>query len=105
MPAQLICTYTRQIIKRVYVSQNFCQMERMLLELLEDYNGDTTSPMNLVLFNDAMSHVCRITRILRQPRGNALLLGMGGSGIFYILLKKKKTFLLFIIIIFIFHWV
>lgn len=27
-----------------------------------------------------MSLVCRIVRVIRQPRGNMLLIGIGGSG-------------------------
>ncbi|XP_017768545.1 PREDICTED: dynein heavy chain 1, axonemal-like [Nicrophorus vespilloides] len=52
----------------------------VLYHYLRDYNSQTTSPMRLVLFNYAISHVCRIARIIRQPKGNALLLGVGGSG-------------------------
>ncbi|XP_058455827.1 dynein beta chain, ciliary-like isoform X2 [Malaya genurostris] len=54
-------------------------LTRTLGEAQSNYN-DMIGAMNLVLFEDAMSHVCRINRILEGPRGNALLIGVGGSG-------------------------
>ncbi|KYN02640.1 Dynein heavy chain 1, axonemal [Cyphomyrmex costatus] len=58
---------------------NIEKIRSILLDFLHSYNDLTTSPMQLVFFEDAINHICRITRILRQPRGNALLLGMSGS--------------------------
>jgi len=47
---------------------------------LEDYNEMTNNPMNLVLFQFAIQHVSRICRVIKQPQGNVLLVGVGGSG-------------------------
>lgn len=50
-------------------------------EYLANYNENPKKrQLKLVMFLDACDHVSRICRILRQPRGNALLLGVGGSG-------------------------
>jgi hypothetical protein len=38
--------------------------------------GESKQPMGLVMFSDALEHVAKIARILRQPQGNALLLGV-----------------------------
>uniref|UniRef100_A0A8B9ENZ5 Dynein axonemal heavy chain 1 n=1 Tax=Anser cygnoides TaxID=8845 RepID=A0A8B9ENZ5_ANSCY len=49
-------------------------------DYLEEYNQTHTTELRLELFMDAVQHICRISRILRQAPGNALLLGVGGSG-------------------------
>lgn len=36
--------------------------------------------MNLVLFDMAIHHIARITRVIGSKTGNALVIGMGGSG-------------------------
>ncbi|GAB0197572.1 dynein axonemal heavy chain 17 [Grus japonensis] len=54
-------------------------LNKLLAEALDNYN-EMNAAMSLVLFEDAVSHICRISRILESPQGNALLVGVGGSG-------------------------
>ena len=54
-------------------------LKKVLEDKLFEYN-DTNAAMDLVLFQQAMEHICRIARIVDQPSGNALLIGVGGSG-------------------------
>lgn len=54
---------------------------KSLSNYLSDYNdNESFVPMNLVLFDDALKHICRINRVIQLERGNMLLVGLGGSG-------------------------
>jgi dynein heavy chain len=59
---------------------DMASLQAMVEEYLGEYNAESKQPMHLVMFNDAVLHVSKLARVLRQPSGHALLLGVGGSG-------------------------
>ena len=79
----LWCNFLRPPIDDITIYEEVKDIEaarKVLLETLDDYNMEFPTKMKLVFFEDAIKHVCRIARILRQPRGNGMLCGVGGSG-------------------------
>nr|XP_054595116.1 dynein axonemal heavy chain 11 [Nothobranchius furzeri] len=64
---------------RYHQASDWEKLQKTLAEALEHYN-ELHAVMDLVLFEEAIQHICRISRILEAPYGNALLVGVGGSG-------------------------
>ncbi|XP_058439380.1 dynein axonemal heavy chain 6 isoform X4 [Marmota monax] len=56
------------------------KIANVLQDYLDDYNLINPKEVKLVFFQDAIEHVSRIARMIRQERGNALLVGVGGTG-------------------------
>uniref|UniRef100_A0A4W6G7A8 Dynein axonemal heavy chain 17 n=1 Tax=Lates calcarifer TaxID=8187 RepID=A0A4W6G7A8_LATCA len=76
----LYCHFARGLGEARYMAaESWSSLNKTLLEVLDSYN-EVNATLNLVLFEDAMAHICRVNRILESPRGNALLVGVGGSG-------------------------
>ncbi|KAG7469713.1 hypothetical protein MATL_G00131750 [Megalops atlanticus] len=76
----IFCHFTQGVEESRYMPvTEWDTLRNILEEALESYN-ELNAAMKLVLFEDAIQHVCRISRILEASRGHGLLVGVGGSG-------------------------
>jgi dynein heavy chain, axonemal len=65
---------------RLYMELGDYEAVKVAFErVLKKYN-EKNKPMNLVLFENALEHLVRLERVMQMPRGNLLLVGVGGSG-------------------------
>jgi dynein heavy chain len=79
----LFCDFMKagvDVENRRYELGGIDKITALLGDALDEYNVSFPTRMNLVFFSDAVRHIARMSRILRQPRGNAMLVGVGGSG-------------------------
>eukprot|EP00931_Biecheleriopsis_adriatica_P066335 TRINITY_DN4071_c0_g1_i5.p1 TRINITY_DN4071_c0_g1~~TRINITY_DN4071_c0_g1_i5.p1 ORF type:complete len:3484 (+),score=878.42 TRINITY_DN4071_c0_g1_i5:1149-10454(+) len=75
------CNFLRAADSRVYEeAKDYKKVLKTLDDANEEYNLTHTAQMSMVFFADCVEHINRIARVLSQPRGNLLLVGVGGSG-------------------------
>ncbi|CAL4185259.1 unnamed protein product, partial [Meganyctiphanes norvegica] len=60
--------------------ENIDDLNDVMNSYLNEYNLISKSSMDLVMFQYMIQHVSRISRVLKQDSGHALLIGLGGSG-------------------------
>jgi len=76
----IFCPFANGVGEKDYdVVPSLQALSKILVEALAEYN-ETNPVMDLVLFDDALRHVSRIARIISNPSGHALLVGVGGMG-------------------------
>jgi dynein heavy chain len=59
---------------------NIPRLPSLMEEYQDEYNHGNATPIHLVFFHEAIEHISRLNRILCQPRGHAMIVGMGGNG-------------------------
>merc|ERR1719174_202762 len=69
------------IPKRPYTEcPDISALQKDVEDHLRNYNEVSNKPMELVCFLYMLEHLSRVCRVIKSPGGNALLVGVGGSG-------------------------
>eukprot|EP01135_Chromosphaera_perkinsii_P012097 Nk52_evm35s2579 gene=Nk52_evmTU35s2579 len=77
----IFCDFMSRGEEKPYIEvTDMTKIKTALNDFLDEYNLSSSNTMKLVFFADAIEHISRISRIIRQPRGCALLVGVGGTG-------------------------
>ena len=74
IPHKVFAQQARVNLRKMCVAQipDAARLSKVLKARLKEYNATLPKPLALVFFADAVEHVCRIARLLRQPRGSPL---------------------------------
>lgn len=60
--------------------KNLELVKQAIQDQIAKYNQIHKKQINIIIFEDAVRMLCKVNRILLQPFGNALLIGLGGAG-------------------------
>jgi dynein heavy chain len=75
----LICTQFHNDARTYTCVTDYVKLKENVKDRLDEYN-ESNAVMNLELFHEALEHVTRVVRIIQNPEGSGMLVGVGGSG-------------------------
>lgn len=74
--ADFVCLNKNRDIKSAYVEiRDISKLKTVIANTLTDMNKDLERKENFVLFQETIEHLVRIVRVLKQERGNCLVIG------------------------------